>query len=918
MTTSHEVQTNMRTRTILGIFALAVVVGCAPPDSTVDGQQSALMATSGDSGGGGGGYPPPPTPCLTNATGWIYASPSEATLNGGTTISWALNTGSTTCTVTQSIHGPGLYDTRRSGSKLVIPPSAGSNGYAFYELWAFANGQSKNVATLSVKLKPRTTLYYGRTYIYIDYDWQTQSFVDAIATPNATVILADDLNLDLTGRHDLNIETGVHIVGGRSPAKLGPRLFTTATRTYGPAPLFAIGQYVPADGVRITGVRIDGGDMGIAGNGITQDDDPTTPIGIAVNWAVNVEIANSEIYGWSGTAVQIKDDGNRVGRENSTAVWVHDNYIHHNQRYRHEGYGVATTPGAYALVERNVFDYNRHSLESNGASGTGYRAYHNLQLEHGGVNSLVTRTHVFDVHGTLECDGKDAYCGQAGEYYDYRHNTLLYTAGDVIKVRGEPQIRAEVTGNVFAKDEGSEAVSQTEGTNLHVWANTFSVNPYSIWKSPTVGCDFEGDGVPDDFMATGNAWWFLSSTTQQWFFLNASPRKYTELTLADQDGDGLCDVKVNATGAVYAGGRAGRTEKKHADLVFTREPTQGWSDGTARVWQLSSDLGSVANVVPIILSTDQTPFNTTGRVLGTGDFNRDGATDLIWRDVYASRIWIQLRDSGANGILPGSHKGSTFTHAEAYEAGTRVDGTWQSYDTLGFQGTGDFNGDGRSDILWRKDNGQLVIWMGGEAGNAALVTWLNDTIKDANNVVKPLEVPVTLDWKVKGIGDFNGDGYADILWRHDGGQVTIWYMEHAMHVDQVFTGGADPYHVWEIQGVGDFNGDGKDDILWRSNSGPTGLAIWFDGRYEAGQAYPTWQNIPGWVVGQDWQIHAVGDFNGDGKADILWRDIYAGSVSIWKMDGGTWIGQSAQFPADSEYPKLGGLMNQAPVRLDLN
>ena len=37
-------------------------------------------------------------------------------------------------------------------------------------------------------------------------------------------------------------------------------------------------------------------------------------------------------------------------------------------------------------------------------------------------------------------------------------------------------------------------------------------------------------------------------------------------------------------------------------------------------------------------------------------------------------------------------------------------------------------------------------------------------------------------------------------------------------------------------------------------------------------------------VGREWTIHGAGDFNGDGKADILWRHS-SGLVHIWLMDG---------------------------------
>src|SRR5262249_26043566 len=62
----------------------------------------------------------------------------------------------------------------------------------------------------------------------------------------------------------------------------------------------------------------------------------------------------------------------------------------------------------------------------------------------------------------------------------------------------------------------------------------------------------------------------------------------------------------------------------------------------------------------------------------------------------------------------------------------------------------DFNGDSRSDILWRHSSGLVYQWL------------LNGT--SVTGTGSPGSV--SLEWAIVGVGDFNGDGKADILWRH--------------------------------------------------------------------------------------------------------------------------------------------------------
>jgi len=178
---------------------------------------------------------------------------------------------------------------------------------------------------------------------------------------------------------------------------------------------------------------------------------------------------------------------------------------------------------------------------------------------------------------------------------------------------------------------------------------------------------------------------------------------------------------------------------------------------------------------------------------------------------------------------------------------------------------GDFNGNGKADILWREgETGQNEIWF--MNGSTVVSTPLLPTVSNLN-------------WRIVGVGDFNGDGEADILWRNKStGQNAIWFMNGSTIVSSPLLPTASDLN-WHIVGVGDFNGDGKADILWRDAF--TGQnAIWFMN----GATVSSMANLPT-VSDLNWQVVGVGDFNGNGEADILWRDAVTGQNTIWFMNG---------------------------------
>jgi hypothetical protein len=74
----------------------------------------------------------------------------------------------------------------------------------------------------------------------------------------------------------------------------------------------------------------------------------------------------------------------------------------------------------------------------------------------------------------------------------------------------------------------------------------------------------------------------------------------------------------------------------------------------------------------------------------------------------------------------------------------------------------DFDGDGKSGVLWRQDSGQVYFWE------------MDGLQIKAEGAAAHALVPT--DWHIQDIGDYNSDGKSDILWRHDSGQVYLWEM----------------------------------------------------------------------------------------------------------------------------------------------
>jgi ELWxxDGT repeat protein len=288
--------------------------------------------------------------------------------------------------------------------------------------------------------------------------------------------------------------------------------------------------------------------------------------------------------------------------------------------------------------------------------------------------------------------------------------------------------------------------------------------------------------------------------------------------------------------------------------------------GSIAVWQMDG-------ATTISRSLTSTPFlDSNWTVGGTGDFNGDGQSDVLWRNTNgAVVVWTM--------------DGSTVISSSLTSTPT-LDNSWKT------AGIGDFNGDGKSDILWRNTSGAVAVW-----------TMDGSTVVSSSRTSTP-----TLDnsWKTAGTGDFNGDGQSDILWRNDDGTIALWQMSGNTVINSSLTSTPFLDPSWKINGISDFNGDGKSDILWR-NSNTGAIDIWQMNGAQVVDSSLT--SIPS--LDSSWTFNGIGDFNGDGKSDILWRKDSV-SMFVWQMNGASVVSSSpTTVPADSIGWKVAGVIGGA-------
>jgi hypothetical protein len=302
--------------------------------------------------------------------------------------------------------------------------------------------------------------------------------------------------------------------------------------------------------------------------------------------------------------------------------------------------------------------------------------------------------------------------------------------GSLVSLDFGPEVNVDIdldgngTGDLIWVDDGGVAVAWLNGDA----ATTRPLGGGGGWNLAATG-DFNADGVTD------LAWRGPSGEIVLWL-MNAGGTTIDQRHLGGGGG-----WELEATGDYDGDGRT--------DLVWRHGPS-----GANVMWLMNGSLPTAQAVVGGDL--DWRLVSTDERF----DANRDGRTDLIWRDAVSGAhvLWRMNGSSPVSATILGG------------------DATWR------IVGTGDFDGDGRGDVLWRdSDTGSVIMQLYGDGvvRTQALVGGNASTT-----------VAVTMD------GD--GDGKADIFWRNLGtGETERWLMNGTTVRSKTTIGGG---AVWRLLG----------------------------------------------------------------------------------------------------------------------
>lgn len=354
------------------------------------------------------------------------------------------------------------------------------------------------------------------------------------------------------------------------------------------------------------------------------------------------------------------------------------------------------------------------------------------------------------------------------------------------------------------------------------WSYDFTVPPVPGDLTPDLGLSYSSGGVDGQTAAENVQPGFIG---EGWNFgVGHIERSYRSCS----DDTANSPHYTNATGDQC-------WRLPNARMVWGGKSTELIPDDVTGVWRAADGDGLKVEKIT-------SDWHTADVMFSPGDFDGDAKKDVLYRRRSDGKLFM-ARGDGAGGWL--------------------MDGGSIQVGSFGSAGLifspGDFDGDGKPDVIWRKaTDGTMWLVTGNGTGGWKNATSVQiGTFGSADIVFSP--------------GDFDGDGKADVIWRKaaDGTMWLIagngtggWKTGSSVQIGTGFGG----YDV--LMSPGDFNGDGKADVIGRNATSKNmfmfrgnGTGGWITGSAEQISTGPASADI----------IFSGGDHDGDTKRDVLWR-----------------------------------------------
>lgn len=288
---------------------------------------------------------------------------------------------------------------------------------------------------------------------------------------------------------------------------------------------------------------------------------------------------------------------------------------------------------------------------------------------------------------------------------------------------------------------------------------------------------------------------------------------------------------------VMAAGDSGQTTYR----IFSN-PRSTFCGAPCGQVDMADNARSLAQTMPIIVTFRATVVTSPSSVGALGeakDIDGDSKADLLWHNPATRELYYWLMDGATVRLGKGGVAAPANTTPRA---------------------SGDFNRDGRADVVLMSGS-DIWIYLGNAAG----------TFNSAYVATYPV------GWNLAGAGDIDADGRTDLIWHNPStGELYYWLMDGGSI--RLGRGGVLAPPNSRPRAIGDFNRDGRADIVLA-----TGSDIWMYLGNSAGNFTSAYVA----VYPAGWNPVGASDIDADGKADLAWHNPATGELYYWLMDGGS-------------------------------